>query len=119
MGHRGKDFHLTLPQLKFVSKMPCTYCGKEPSNVFYVRYRTDGKAARVPGLDIRYSGLDRVDSSKGYIHGNVVPCCGECNLLKNDGSLDDFFAHVERIRSHKSSTASVLQLAESLFDSLP
>jgi hypothetical protein len=96
--------------------MPCTYCGKEPSNVFYVKYRTKGQLSRVPGMEIRYSGLDRVDSSKGYVHGNVVPCCGECNLLKNDGTLDEFFAHVERIQSHNPSVAGVLQLAATLFD---
>ena len=27
-------------------------------------------------------GLDRVDSSKGYVQGNVVPCCGPCNTKK-------------------------------------
>lgn len=27
-------------------------------------------------------GLDRIDNSKGYIIGNVVPCCGNCNRIK-------------------------------------
>lgn len=26
--------------------------------------------------------LDRVDNSKGYVIGNVVPCCGNCNRIK-------------------------------------
>lgn len=29
-------------------------------------------------------GLDRLDNSKGYISGNVVPCCKECNTARND-----------------------------------
>ena len=29
-------------------------------------------------------GLDRLDNSKGYIKGNVVPCCYGCNNLKSD-----------------------------------
>ena len=30
------------------------------------------------------SGLDRMDNSKGYIRGNVVPCCKDCNTLKSN-----------------------------------
>jgi hypothetical protein len=29
-------------------------------------------------------GMDRMDSSKGYFIGNVVPCCGDCNTMKSD-----------------------------------
>lgn len=28
-------------------------------------------------------GLDRLDSNKGYTIGNVVPCCGICNVVKS------------------------------------
>lgn len=27
-------------------------------------------------------GLDRIDNSKGYIVGNVLPCCGMCNRIR-------------------------------------
>lgn len=27
-------------------------------------------------------GLDRLDSSGGYDHGNVAPCCRQCNQIK-------------------------------------
>lgn len=30
------------------------------------------------------SSLDRKDSDKGYTLDNVVPCCGDCNKVKND-----------------------------------
>lgn len=30
------------------------------------------------------SGLDRKDSDLGYTFDNVVPCCGDCNKIKND-----------------------------------
>lgn len=29
-------------------------------------------------------GLDRKDSSLGYVRDNVVPCCGMCNKIKNN-----------------------------------
>ncbi len=28
------------------------------------------------------TGLDRIDNSKGYDTGNVLTCCGDCNLLR-------------------------------------
>lgn len=30
------------------------------------------------------TGLDRLDNSKGYIPGNAVPCCTECNRARGD-----------------------------------
>ncbi len=29
-------------------------------------------------------GLDRLDNSEGYTMFNVVPCCGNCNKMRND-----------------------------------
>jgi hypothetical protein len=29
-------------------------------------------------------GLDRIDNSKGYELGNVLPCCGDCNRTRGD-----------------------------------
>lgn len=34
-------------------------------------------------------GLDRLDSTKGYILENLVPCCGGCNKLKNNYLTSD------------------------------
>lgn len=30
----------------------------------------------------RCTGLDRIDNSKGYEVENVLPCCGECNVIR-------------------------------------
>ena len=115
---RGWDFHLTLPQLKFVSQLHCAYCGKEPSNIHRVKYKVDGVYKRIvdPSFEIRYSGMDRIDSTKGYIHGNVVPCCGECNGMKSKLPVDEFLGLIERIQLHKTTVVSIQQLAARLFD---
>jgi hypothetical protein len=117
---RGWEFHLTLPQLKYVTQLNCAYCGKEPSNVYRLRYKVDGVHQRGvdPSMEVRWSGLDRIDSSKGYEYGNVVPCCGECNAMKSKLPLDVFLALVERIRSHNPTVAGIRQQAATLFDSL-
>jgi hypothetical protein len=116
LSRRGWDFHLTVAQLRDVVKLPCSYCGKEPSNVFRLKYKVDGKYRRGvdPSMEIRWSGLDRVDSMLGYIYGNVVPCCGECNGMKSNLSLNEFYALIERIRSHGSTVEGVRALAATL-----
>lgn len=35
-------------------------------------------------------GLDRIDSSQGYVQENVVPCCKVCNYMKLDHKLQDW-----------------------------
>jgi hypothetical protein len=35
--------------------------------------------------------VDRIDSSAGYINGNVAILCWDCNRIKKDGSLDEFY----------------------------
>jgi hypothetical protein len=117
-GRRGWDFDLSIPQMQCIAQMPCAYCGQEPSNVHRLKYKVGGKYQRgvAPEMELRYSGLDRVDSSKGYVPGNVVPCCGECNGMKSKLPLEDFFALIERIRANNSSAATVLHCAATVFD---
>lgn len=64
-----------------LSQQSCFYCGYPPYN--YTIYKPDN-------LLLSYSGLDRIDSNKDYIDGNVVPCCKRCNAAKNNLMLDDF-----------------------------
>ncbi len=35
-------------------------------------------------------GFDRVDSYKGYTQNNIVPCCGDCNIMKRTSKQIDF-----------------------------
>jgi hypothetical protein len=58
-------------------KEPCNYC----KNIF------------VEGA----SGIDRLDSTKGYLFGNVVPCCYSCNIMKSILSVEDFFNQLKKI----------------------
>jgi hypothetical protein len=62
--------------------------------------------------DFRWNGIDRIDSSKGYVPGNVVPCCTVCNIMKLDHSHAGFIAHIEHILAHCGRT-SATHLAES------
>ena len=74
---RNIYFDLTEQQMYDMLCSKCTYCGCDNCN-----------------------GIDRVDSSKGYVIGNVVPCCAMCNMMKNNYSLEVFKSHVNKIYKH-------------------
>lgn len=72
-------FELTLDDFaKLTRDTVCNYCG-----------------LLSPGKE--YVGIDRVDSSQGYIMSNCVPCCSICNRMKLDLGLDAFIDRVKRI----------------------
>lgn len=57
---------LTFDEFVALDAQPCYYC-----NNF------------LGGKVIRCVGLDRIDPTKGYIPGNVLPCCSVCNKARN------------------------------------
>jgi hypothetical protein len=50
--------------------------------------------------------LDRVDSSKDYIEGNVVFCCSMVNKMKNNLSVEQFVNFCEKIVANKQNLLS-------------
>lgn len=113
-------FELSFEQFVKIVNNPCTYCEK-------ITYRNSYKTiekdlikntpfdTNKPRLDnvkkdrwddvdkytVVCSGVDRVDSSKGYEVGNCVPCCHVCNVMKASLSVEDFYSHIEQILSVK------------------
>ncbi len=57
-------FDISLEDFLVLIKLPCFYCS--------------GALPEAGG------GLDRIDNEKGYMLGNVVPCCTRCNTMRND-----------------------------------
>lgn len=64
----------------------CFYCGNGPN--IYVN-----KSDRI----IKWMGVDRIDSDKGYCIENCIPCCGRCNQGKMSESQENFLLWIERI----------------------
>lgn len=86
---RGIEWSLTEEEFDNIVTKPCEYCGVAPQYT-------------VPNVSQKkYHGLDRVDSSKGYIYGNVVACCKHCNFAKAEMSVSEFDAHIVRIYKHR------------------
>ena len=48
----------------------------------------------------KYNGIDRINNSKGYTIDNCVPCCFMCNYSKNNHSLSDWKAWLERLKKN-------------------
>lgn len=86
--NRGIEFSLTPVQLENIVTKRCIYCGKEPENTI-TRHRINDT--------FNYSGIDRVDNSKGYIEGNTVPCCWDCNLSKHSRTREEFLSWIKRV----------------------
>jgi hypothetical protein len=71
--------------LTFVGIDTCTYCGE---NV--IHWKEFG-ACSCP------MNLDRWDNTRGYEKDNCVVCCGACNSLKSDLSIEDFLAKISKV----------------------
>lgn len=85
---RNLTFELTEEEAKALFEANCHYCGSSPSNVAKVK---NGFGKYV------YSGIDRVDSQKGYIFDNCVACCWRCNFAKLDSPIEEFDEWIKQI----------------------
>jgi hypothetical protein len=87
---RTIQFELSKEYFDEKRKNPCYLCGKENAGT-------------------HQNGLDRVDSSIGYIESNVQSCCGSCNMLKNNYSLVSFLEKCLHISLHHKEVVIVEQ----------
>jgi hypothetical protein len=82
-----------LPRLLFEDLVTdgCFYCGQ-----LKARERAGRHTSRRMG-GLPRNGIDRVDSSKGYVIGNVVTCCFDCNHAKQKLPVRTFLERSIRI----------------------
>jgi hypothetical protein len=64
-------FELSQDEFNIITQSNCYLCNKESNQN-------------------NLNGVDRVDNMKGYINGNVLPCCMECNLMKHANEIHKF-----------------------------
>lgn len=82
---RKQKYNLTEKEFQNIIESPCKYCGSPPKEY------ADG---------YKRNGIDRVDSSIGYVKNNTVPCCDICNRAKLDHDLKFFKDWVKKIYAH-------------------
>lgn len=70
------SFELSKEDFDILIKGDCDYCKRSPTTWF---------------------GIDRVAPSSGYVVGNVVPCCWDCNIDKHEGDAETMIKRNKRI----------------------
>jgi hypothetical protein len=106
---RGFDFNLSIEEYKEIVKKECFYCAEPPKK--YNRYfKQDGTLAfnsykilqsSIDRAWTEINTVDRMDSNKGYTKENCVAACWSCNEMKMDTPIEDFFAKISKIYSHR------------------
>lgn len=89
--NRGHSFDLSKDQFRWITSQGCYYCGDALTNT--------RRSPRTNG-EYKYTGIDRVDNSKGYEIDNCVPCCRVCNKMKSGMGVKDFLVQIEKIYCH-------------------
>lgn len=90
------EFLLTFEEFKNLVTSNCHYCNLEPN-----KCRKDNAKSRLGISRIYFNGVDRIDSTKGYIKDNVLPCCEDCNKAKRNLTYKQFLDLVNRIYNFK------------------
>ena len=93
---RGLEWGLSMEDFVSITQSMCHYCGCAPSKV-------SKSAGRDRGQDYVFNGIDRKDNGKGYVLGNVLPCCSICNWAKHTMAYDEFLAWLNRVAEYRIS----------------
>ena len=95
---RGYTFEISKEDFDILTQQPCYYCGS------YTDYcKIEDKC---------YSGIDRRDNSLGYIEGNMVSCCAECNFSKHKRNEEEYIEHCKRVAWNNGIFDDVLELCK-------
>lgn len=86
---KRKNLACTLTDDQFIRLVTsdCIYCNKSWKSEFRV----------VKKQQINMVTIDRIDSTKGYIESNCVPCCKRCNTIKMDMTYIEWIEHLKKI----------------------
>lgn len=100
---RKLEFNLSFDSVKTLLKFPtCYYTGRKFDN--------EGPYAR---------SIDRIDSNKGYIEGNVVSCTVDINGKKSNLSDDEIELLYNKIVLHKKKSVDEPKVEDQEYDILP
>lgn len=101
-GAKKRNFvwQLTYEQFVDISTKNCFYCNTEPKEWDCMTnspsLKKDSPNVNPSDYKIKFTGIDRFDSKKGYTIDNVVPCCTFCNRAKSDLQFEQFKQNVEK-----------------------
>lgn len=100
--NRNIEWNLTYDEATVLLKLNCHYCGRKPNHLYNLY---DGRRKYLGKRDkyqIKYSGIDRINSNIGYVKNNVVSCCKICNFAKNDLPYDEFITWINDLIKYRT-----------------
>lgn len=80
-------FELSFEEFLDLTQQSCHYCGSKPNNIKKSQYNSG---------DFIYSGIDRMDNTKGYTIKNCVPCCETCNKAKRNLTYTEYISWIKK-----------------------
>jgi hypothetical protein len=86
---RNLSYELTDEEFDELIVGDCHYCGDETPATAMGQGKTSG--------DFKYTGIDRLDNTKGYVRYNCVSCCWRCNNMKGKSSEGEFISQIKKI----------------------
>ncbi|CAN5207448.1 hypothetical protein BH09PAT1_BH09PAT1_7440 [soil metagenome] len=89
--NRNLEFKLLETEVRELFFSNCHYCGSVPMTTYELKVVHNTHP-------ITYNGIDRIDSSKGYVKNNVVSCCKICNRAKSDMSYKEFLSWMHKVK---------------------
>ncbi len=89
------EFELSKEEFNTLRSSECYYCGKE-------------------NTDKHLNGIDRDNNKKGYTMENSLPCCGECNFMKNEMTKEEFIKQCKKIATYKQNFEDINDISECL-----
>ena len=88
---RNIEYLLEIEDLESIVFEPCYYCGATNSSHLKI----------TKNETILHNGVDRLDSSLGYVPDNCVPCCWKCNRAKGSLGEKDFLEWIEKVYNYR------------------
>lgn len=83
---KGLTLSISREEFENLILSKCFYCDREPFRKLISSWDS-----------VLANGIDRIDSSVGYIEGNIRTCCWDCNRMKGDLAEEDFLSHLALI----------------------
>jgi 5-methylcytosine-specific restriction endonuclease McrA len=84
--------YLSIEDYSKIIKQDCYYCGEPPNKIHHL-----SKNRVALREDFYANGVDRLDSTKDYVIENCVACCKQCNIMKMDYTIKEFFTKIKTI----------------------
>lgn len=75
---KNQSFNFSPEEFRKFYEAACAYCGAKPAG-----------------------GIDRRDNSLGYVDGNCVPACAQCNYAKRNMPEADFLSWIARLAANQ------------------